>query len=333
MLGAEPATVSAVAHHIAAGDLGVAIALRPGDRGSVQHDISAMRDALCGLVGRVREGAESVATASAQIAQGNLDLSRRTEQEAVALEQTVVSIARLGDTLRRTAEHAGQASTLAHGAWGVAARGGEVVARVVETMRGIDAGSRRIADITGVIDGIAFQTNILALNAAAEAARAGEQGRGFAVVAAEVRSLASRSGVAAREIKQLIADSEGRVEQGLALVDMALATMTEVVGAIGRVTALMDEISAASAGQSQGVDLVGKAVTQMDQATQHNAALVEQSAATAESLKQQAGDEIAADGHRPVGVARAFGDDAEAFGTTLAGQLQVVVPGDVGVRR
>jgi methyl-accepting chemotaxis protein len=287
-LGAEPHYTNAVAQRIAAGDLGADIVLRPGDDSSVVHAIKSMRDGLRGLVGRVREGSESVATASAQIAQGNLDLSQRTERQAAALEETAASMEQLGSTVRQTADNAKRANDLAHGASDIAVKGGDVVAQVVATMKEINESSKRIADIIGVIDGIAFQTNILALNAAVEAARAGEQGRGFAVVASEVRSLASRSAQAAKEIKTLIGDSEGRVERGTALVDDARVTMTEVVSSIARVTTLMGDISAASAEQNMGVTQVGEAVVQMDQATQQNAALVEESAAAAESLKLQA---------------------------------------------
>ncbi len=247
-----------------------------------------MQDSLATIVSEVRQGSESVATASAQIAQGNNDLSARTEQQASALEETAASMEELSGTVRQNADNARQGNQLAQSASAVAVRGGEVVSQVVDTMKGINDASRKIADIIGVIDGIAFQTNILALNAAVEAARAGEQGRGFAVVASEVRSLAGRSAEAAKQIKSLISDSVERVAQGTALVDQAGATMTEVVSSIRRVTDIMGEISAASSEQSTGVAQVGEAVTQMDQATQQNAALVEESAAAAESLKTQA---------------------------------------------
>jgi methyl-accepting chemotaxis protein len=239
-------------------------------------------------VTEVRLGSDSVATASQQIAQGNQDLSGRTEQQASALQQTSATMEQLGTTVRHNADSARQANQLALGASSVAERGGQMVGQVVQTMKGINDSSRRIADIIGVIDGIAFQTNILALNAAVEAARAGEQGRGFAVVASEVRSLAKRSADAAREIKTLISASVERVEHGSEQVDQAGKTMTEIVAAIARVTAIVAEISSASAEQSTGVGQVSEAVQQMDQATQQNAALVEESAAAAESLQQQA---------------------------------------------
>ena len=249
------------------------------------HD---MKTRLAGIVAEVRGNAESVATASAQIAQGNSDLSSRTEQQASSLQQTAASMEELGATVKQNADNAQQATQLALGASTVAVQGGEVVGQVVDTMKGINDSSKKIVDIIGVIDGIAFQTNILALNAAVEAARAGEQGRGFAVVAGEVRSLAQRSAEAAKEIKSLISASVERVEQGSVLVDRAGATMKEVVSSIRRVNDIVAEISAASTEQSGGVSQVGQAVTQMDQATQQNAALVEESAAAAESLRTQA---------------------------------------------
>jgi methyl-accepting chemotaxis protein len=250
--------------------------------------MQAMQSALARIVGDVRGNADGVATASAQIAQGNLDLSQRTEEQASALEETAASMEQLNSTVKQNADNARQANQLALGASTVAMQGGDVVGQVVETMKGINDSSKKIADIISVIDGIAFQTNILALNAAVEAARAGEQGRGFAVVAGEVRNLAQRSAEAAKEIKSLITASVERVGQGTALVDRAGTTMTEVVSSIKRVTDIMGEISAASSEQSQGVAQVGEAITQMDQVTQQNAALVEESAAAAESLKTQA---------------------------------------------
>jgi methyl-accepting chemotaxis protein-1 (serine sensor receptor) len=278
-----------VADAVADGDLSKTIHAEGRDEvARVLQSMGRMRDNLSRVVGDVRRNADSVATASAQIAQGNQDLSGRTEEQASALEQTAATMEQLGSTLRHNADNARQANQLAQGASTVAIKGGEVVGQVVETMKGINDSSKKIADIIGVIDGIAFQTNILALNAAVEAARAGEQGRGFAVVASEVRNLAQRSAGAAKEIKTLIGTSVERVEQGTQLVDRAGTTMHEIVGSIRRVTDIMGEISNASVEQSSGVSQVGEAVSQMDQATQQNAALVEESAAAAESLKLQA---------------------------------------------
>ena len=279
----------AVAQSVAAGNLDIDVAVRGSNElGQLMQALSDMSKSLIGVVGSVRQGAEGVATASAEIAQGNNDLSARTESQASALEQTASSMEQLGAAVRQNADSARQANQLAHNASLVAIKGGEVVGQVVQTMRGINESSRKISDIISVIDGIAFQTNILALNAAVEAARAGEQGRGFAVVASEVRSLAGRSADAAKEITALINASVQRVEQGSVLVDQAGTTMTEVVSSIKRVTDLMGEISAASNEQSMGVSQVGEAVGQMDQATQQNAALVEEMAAAASSLKSQA---------------------------------------------
>ncbi len=288
-LGGEPAAAAQVAQAVAAGDLSTPIVLREGDQSSLMAQLHAMQSSLAQAVSTVRAGSENVATASAQIAEGNNDLSRRTEQQASALQQTAATMDELGSTVRNNAENAQQANQLARGASQVAVQGGEVVGQVVQTMKGIQDASRKIGDIISVIDGIAFQTNILALNAAVEAARAGEQGRGFAVVASEVRSLAQRSAEAAKEIKTLITASVERVETGTAQVDRAGTTMDEIVKAIQRVTDIVAEISAASSEQSSGVSQVGQAVTQMDQATQQNAALVEESAAAAESMRQQAG--------------------------------------------
>ncbi|MGX5650720.1 MCP four helix bundle domain-containing protein [Hydrogenophaga sp. YM1] len=277
------------ARRIAEGDLTSRIHSEGRDEAAqLLQALKGMQDNLSRVVANVRGNAEGVASASTQIAQGNSDLSARTEQQASALEETAASMEQLSSTVRLNADNAQQANQLARSASTVAEQGGEVVAQVVDTMKGINDSSRRIADIISVIDGIAFQTNILALNAAVEAARAGEQGRGFAVVAGEVRNLAQRSAEAAKEIKGLITASVERVEQGSALVDRAGATMTEVVASIRRVTDIVGEISAASSEQSSGVAQVGEAVTQMDQATQQNAALVEESAAAAASLKTQA---------------------------------------------
>jgi methyl-accepting chemotaxis protein len=277
------------ARQIAAGDLTQPIDTSGRDEAAqLLQALKGMQDSLARVVSNVRGNAEGVASASAEISQGNNDLSVRTEQQASALEETAASMEQLSSTVRQNADNAQQANQLAMSASTVATQGGSVVAEVVDTMKGINDSSRKIADIISVIDGIAFQTNILALNAAVEAARAGEQGRGFAVVAGEVRNLAQRSAEAAKEIKILINASVDRVAQGTALVDRAGVTMAEVVSSIQRVTDIMGEISSASVEQSSGVAQVGEAVTQMDQATQQNAALVEESAAAASSLKTQA---------------------------------------------
>ena len=274
---------------IAQGDISREIRVETKDEfGRLLLALSGMQQSLVSLVSSVRQGAEGVSTASAEIAQGNMDLSARTESQASALEQTASSMEELGTTVRQNADNASQANQLAQSASGVAQQGGQVVEQVVETMRGISDSSKRIAEIISVIDGIAFQTNILALNAAVEAARAGEQGRGFAVVASEVRSLAGRSAEAAKEIKQLIEESVQRVSAGSQLADRAGSTMHNVVSSIRRVTDIVGEISAASSEQSAGVGQVGEAVTNIDHATQQNAALVEQMSAAASSLKSQA---------------------------------------------
>ena len=278
-----------VSQAVASGDLTVARHVQGKDEiALLLNALHDMQNSLSQVVSNVRNNADSVAAASTEIALGNNDLSARTEQQASALEETSASMEELSSTVQANAENARTANQLAVSASTVAVQGGDVVAEVVTTMKGINDSSKKIADIISVIDGIAFQTNILALNAAVEAARAGEQGRGFAVVASEVRSLAQRSADAAKEIKTLIHASVERVELGTTLVDKAGATMNQVVSAIRRVTDIVGEISAASSEQSAGVAQVGEAVMQMDQATQQNAALVEQSAAAADSLKVQA---------------------------------------------
>ena len=279
-----------LADAVAAGDLSTRVA-PPRGNDEVARLLAAlgrMSAALAQIVAQVRSGSEGIATGVAEVATGNADLSQRTETQASALQETAASMEQLASTVRQNAENAQQADQMAQGASTVAADGGRVVGEVVTTMRAINESSRRIADIIGTIDSIAFQTNILALNAAVEAARAGEQGRGFAVVASEVRSLAQRSAEAAKEIKSLISASVERVEQGQQLVDRAGGTMEEVVASIRKVSGIVAEISAASREQSAGVTQVGEAVAQMDQVTQQNAALVEQSAAAAQSLDSQA---------------------------------------------
>ena len=287
-LGGEPDYARAVVQRIASGNLSQPVQLAAGDTTSLLAAMALMQTWLADVVGEVRRNADSLATASVQIAQGNLDLSGRTEEQASGLQATAAAMDQLNATVSQNADNAQQAKQLALGAASVAQRGGQSVGEVVETMKGINTSSRKIGEIIGVIDGIAFQTNILALNAAVEAARAGEQGRGFAVVATEVRNLAGRSADAAREIKGLINTSVERVEQGTAQVDRAGATMTEVVAAVQRMTDIMAEISAASVEQSAGVAQVGSSVSQMDRTTQQNAALVEESAAATESMRDQA---------------------------------------------
>ncbi len=277
------------AEQVARGDLTTQVDAEGKDElAELLRKLNHMSVSLAALVAQVRASADHIATGTREIAAGNSDLSQRTEVQASALQQTAASMEELGSTVQHNADNARQGNQLAVGASEVAVRGGAVVGKVVDTMRGINDSSRKIADIIGVIDGIAFQTNILALNAAVEAARAGDQGRGFAVVASEVRNLAQRSAAAAKDIKALISASVDQVQQGATLVDQAGATMHEVVEAINRVSAILGEIDSASSQQSAGLAQVGEAVHQMDQSTQQNAALVEQSAAAAESLNRQA---------------------------------------------
>ena len=279
-----------VAERVAQGDLTVDIRSDSKDEtGMLMHSLRAMNDSLNKIVSEVRYGTDAITTASQEIATGNLDLSSRTEEQAGSLEETASAMEELTATVKQNADNARQANQLAASASDVASQGGEVVGQVVQTMEGITESSNRIADIITVIDGIAFQTNILALNAAVEAARAGEQGRGFAVVASEVRSLAQRSASAAKEIKQLIDDSVQKVGAGSQLVERAGATMSEVVASVKRVTDVVAEISAASSEQSTGIEEINRAITQMDEVTQQNAALVEEAAAAAQSLQDQAG--------------------------------------------
>jgi methyl-accepting chemotaxis protein len=287
-LGGQPDDAVRIAGAIAAGDLSVPIAVRAGDRASLMYAMANMRDSLVAIVSQVRAGTLTIANASAEITAGNQDLSERSERQAGTLEETASSMEELTGTVRQNAENARWANELAESASNVAQRGGAVVAQVVQTMASINSSSHQIADIIGVIDGIAFQTNILALNASVEAARAGEQGRGFAVVAAEVRNLAQRSASAAREIKGLIGDSVAKVDAGTKLVDQAGSTMDEILTSVKQVTDIMAQISLASREQSAGIEQVNDAVTQMDEATQQNATLVEQAGAAAVSLHEQA---------------------------------------------
>jgi methyl-accepting chemotaxis protein len=286
-LGGEPDYAAAIARRIAEGDLTVKVELQPGDTSSMLHAMRGMRDNLANIVSQVRDGTNTIASASGQIAAGSMDLSSRTEEQASSLEETASSMEELTSTVKQNADNARQANSLASVASEVAGRGGAVVAKVVDTMGSINESSRKIVDIISVIDGIAFQTNILALNAAVEAARAGEQGRGFAVVASEVRNLAQRSSAAAREIKQLIDSSVEKVDVGAQLVDQAGATMQELLDSVKRVTDIMGEITSASAEQTAGIEQINQAITQMDDVTQQNAALVEEAAAAAGSMQDQ----------------------------------------------
>ncbi|WP_431108661.1 methyl-accepting chemotaxis protein [Variovorax paradoxus] len=280
-----------IAETVASGDLSKEFETeRGGDFGRLLRGMGEMEDTLTDVVTRIKASTDSIVVASGQITAGNHELSSRTEQQASSLEETAASMEELTSTVKQNADNARQANQLALSASEVAVKGGSVVGQVVDTMASINASSKKIVDIIGVIDGIAFQTNILALNAAVEAARAGEQGRGFAVVASEVRSLAQRSAAAAKEIKGLIDDSVGKVDVGSALVSEAGKTMEEIVSGVRRVTDIIGEITAASHEQAQGIEQVNQAIAQMDQVTQQNAALVEEAAAAAQSLQEQAGN-------------------------------------------
>jgi methyl-accepting chemotaxis protein len=289
-LGGEPNYTAKIAGSIAHGDLSIAIETSDSDRGSLLVEMKEMRNSLVDIVSQVRRGTETIGTASREIAAGNIDLSSRTELQASSLEKTASAMERLTGTVKQNADNAREANQLAATASDVASKGGVVVSQVVDTMGSINDSANKIVDIIGVIDGIAFQTNILALNAAVEAARAGEQGRGFAVVASEVRNLAQRSAAAAKEIKTLIGDSVEKVERGSKLVGQAGVTMDEVVASVKRVTDIMGEIANASAEQSAGIEQVNHSIIEMDSMTQQNAALVEEAAAAAQSLQDQAAE-------------------------------------------
>ncbi|MDR3391153.1 MAG: methyl-accepting chemotaxis protein [Sulfuriferula sp.] len=286
-LGGEPEYAVEVAHAISAGDFSKSVNVAPGDTSSLLFSMNTMRENLTVTIRDIRHATETIAVASREIATGNLDLSNRTESQASSLEETASSMEELTSAVRQNADNAREANRLVASTADVAVKGGEVVGEVVDTMASIKDSSRKIADITSVIDGIAFQTNILALNAAVEAARAGEQGRGFAVVASEVRSLAQRSASAAKEIKELIEDSVGKVDAGSKLVDEAGKTMGEIVASVKHVTDIMGEIASASQEQSAGIEQVNQAITHMDDVTQQNSALVEEAAAATESLRDQ----------------------------------------------
>ncbi|WP_229260511.1 methyl-accepting chemotaxis protein [Duganella alba] len=289
-LGGEPDYTASIAGAIAGGDLSISINTTGADKNSLVFEMREMRNSLRDIVSQVRTGTETIGTASREIAAGNVDLSSRTEMQASSLEKTASAMDELTSTVKQNADNAREANQLASAASDVAVKGGQVVSQVVDTMSSIDASAKKIVDIIGVIDGIAFQTNILALNAAVEAARAGEQGRGFAVVASEVRNLAQRSAGAAKEIKMLIDDSVEKVGAGTKLVGQAGVTMDEVVTSVRRVTDIMSEIANASQEQSAGIAQVNQSIIEMDSMTQQNAALVEEAAAAAQSLQDQAGE-------------------------------------------
>lgn len=318
-LGAEPAELRRVVNQVANGDLATAIEFGHGDEGSVLAAVARMQVSLTQIVASVRQGAEDVASASKEISSANAALAMRTESQASSLEQTAASMEQFTSTVKQNAENALQANEVAQGARAIAERGGEVVGKVVETMQDITDSSRRISDIVGLIDSIAFQTNILALNAAVEAARAGEQGRGFAVVASEVRNLAGRSSEAAREIKALITDSVTRVEQGCVLVDDAGKTMADIVSGMRHVADIIGQISVASREQSMGVEQVGVAVSHMDMSTQQNSAMVEEMVASASGMHEKARQLVEA-----VAVFRLAGRGERATHLYAAAQTQLL---------
>ena len=326
LLNRRIATSQSVAELVRDGDLHTRYADGANDEFSpLLGALAAMQDSLATVVGTVRENAEFVATASAEIAQGNLDLSQRTESQASALEEITASMAALGTTAQQNVQNASEANRLAVSASGIATEGGEVVANVVSTMKNINESSKEISVIVSVIDGIAFQTNILALNAAVEAARAGEQGRGFAVVATEVRNLAHRSAEAAKQIKALIETSVRRVEQGVALADDAGLTMSRVVTSIQDVVTIMQEISASGAAQGESVEQVGRAILEMDATTQQNAALVEESSAAAENLKVQSQQLVSGVSVFRLGPGETVKTPAASVGSSRAAQNKPVL--------
>jgi len=331
-LGGEPSYAAEIANQIANNDLTAVVKTASDDRSSLLFSMKRMQEQLTQTIGTIKVSADSIATATHQIAAGNQDLSQRTEEQAASLEETASSMEQLTSTVTQNADNASQANQLAAQAASVAEQGGTAVSRVVETMEGINASSDRIANIVGIIEGIAFQTNILALNAAVEAARAGEQGRGFAVVASEVRSLAQRSSAASKEIKELIHDSVERVQAGAGHVREAGAKMREITQEIRRVTDIMSEITAASQEQSKGIGQVNQAVTQMDEVTQQNAALVEQAAA-AGSLESQANDLKASVSMFRLDVSHDAGARGRVAQTHTAAPARARAPAKAAVKR
>jgi methyl-accepting chemotaxis protein len=332
-LGGEPSYAAEIANQIASNDLTAVVKTAQDDRSSLLFSMKRMQEQLTRTIGTIKISADTIATATHQIAAGNQDLSQRTEEQAASLQETAASMEQLTSTVTQNADNASQANQLAAQAAEVAEQGGAVVSRVVETMEGINASSDRIANIVGIIEGIAFQTNILALNAAVEAARAGEQGRGFAVVASEVRSLAQRSSAASKEIKELIHDSVERVRAGASHVEEAGTKMREITYEIRRVTDIMGEITAASREQSKGIGQVNQAVTQMDEVTQQNAALVEQAAAAASSLESQAADLKASVSMFRLGVSHGAGATRPVAQATTAAPARARAPATPVLKR